>query len=99
MKKLVELEPSYYKVDLASGNLIYLSHAKAINENAYITITIKDIIAKIDALVEAYNALSLTIQNITSTAEVEKLKENIKVLDEKLVKVGDNVAKLIESKN
>ena len=98
MKKLIEKEPSYYRVNLGGGNLIYLSHAKQVNKEDYIDLTIKDILAKIDEHVEGFNALSEAIQNITSMADVAKLKEEMKVLDKKLIEVGDNVANIIASR-
>jgi len=98
MKKLIEKDPSYYRINLGSGNLIYLSHAKIINNEEYIDLDIRNIIIKIDDLVEGVNALSIAIQNIASITEYNKLTEEIKLLNEKLTKVGDNVAKMMEPK-
>lgn len=99
MKKLIEREASYYRVNLGGGNLIYLSHAKQVNKEDYIDLTIKDILAKIDEAVEGFNALSSAIQNITSMTDVAKLKEEMKLLDTKLIKIGDYVNKMIASQD
>jgi len=61
MKKIIELEPSYYRLNLQTGNIIYLSHVKDVKDSEYVDLSIKDILAKIDELVEAYNALSPTV--------------------------------------
>lgn len=96
MKKLIEKDPSYYRISLGGNSLIYLSHTKDMRGD-YVDLDIKDIIAKVDDLVEGFNAVSEAIQNINALVEFKKLKEEIDLLNEKLTKVGDNVATIMEN--
>lgn len=95
MRKLIEQDPSYYRINLGGSNMIYLSHVIKPREEEIIEISIKDIIAKIDLLVEVSNALEQTIQNINAGAEIKKLQEENKILNEKIIALGDEIAKLI----
>jgi len=95
MKKLIEKEPSYYRINLGGSSLIYLSHAITPKEFEIEELSIKDIIAKIDSLVEISNALEQTIQNINAGAEIKKLQDENKILNEKVIALGDEIAKLV----
>lgn len=95
MRKLIEKEPSYYRINLGGSNLIYMSHARNVAEHEIIEISIKDIIAKVDTLIDISNALEQTIQNMNTGAEFKKLQEENKLLNEKVIALGDQVAKLI----
>lgn len=95
MRKLIEKEPSYYRVNLGGANLIYLSHALNVSGNEIEELSIKDIITKIDSLVEISNALEQTIQNINAATEIKKLQDENKILNEKIIALGDEVAKLV----
>lgn len=95
MKRLVEGEPSYYCVNLGSGNLIYLSHAVNVKSNEIIELTTKDIIAKIDSLVDISNAFEQTFQSINTSTEIKNLQDENKVLNEKIIALGDQIAKLV----
>ena len=74
MKKLMEKEQSYYRLNLHAGNILYFSHAKDVREDEYIDLDIKDVVAKVDELVEAYNGLVATLQN--TTTELSDLKKS-----------------------
>jgi CRISPR/Cas system CMR subunit Cmr4 (Cas7 group RAMP superfamily) len=95
MRKLIEKEPSYYRINLGSNNLIYLSHAITPKEFEIEEISIKDIVKKIDELVEISNALEKTIQNINTATEIKNLQEENKLLNEKIIVLGDEIAKSI----
>lgn len=95
MRKLIEKDPSYYRINLGGSNLIYLSHAIDVKENEIEELTIKDIIKTIDGLIEAYNAIAQTIQNINMGEELKKLIDLTKLQDEKIIALGDEVAKLV----
>lgn len=95
MKKLIERDPSYYRINLGGNNLIYLSHAIDVKESEITDLSIKDIITKIDLLIEVSNALELTIQNMNVGVEFKKLQDENKLLNEKVTALGDEVAKLV----
>lgn len=95
MRKLIEKDPSYYRISLGGSNLIYLSHAIDVKENEITDLSIKNIIEKIDNLVEVSNALEQTIQNINKAAEIKKLQEENKLLNAKIIALGDEIAKLV----
>lgn len=76
MRKLIEKDLSYYRVDLHTGNVIYLSHAIDVKEDDFIDLSVRDIIAKIDELVEAFNNLTSVAMN--SADEIIALKTQIK---------------------
>ena len=80
MRKIIEKELSFYRLDLHTGNVIYFSHAIPVKEEQYIDLDIKDIFKKIDELVEAYNSLE-SVATGTSD-EINLLKAQIKALEE-----------------
>ena len=73
MKKLMEKEASYYRLNLHAGNILYFSHAKDVREDEYIDLDIKDVVAKVDEIVDVCNGLAATLQN-TST-EISEIKK------------------------
>lgn len=75
MKKLLENDLSYYRFDTHAGNIVYFSHEKKAAEHEYIDFDIKDVITKIDDLVDAYHA----ILEVNS-----ELSAKIKTLEDKL---------------
>lgn len=92
MKKLFEKDPSYYRINLGAGSLIYFSHAIDVAEQDYIDLSLKDIIVTIDHLIEAYSAL-ITISDKMS-ADLNSLKEKVSNLGAKAEAIGDQVFKL-----
>jgi hypothetical protein len=79
MQKILEKEASYYRLNLHAGNIIYFSHAKNVSERDYIDLGIKDVVGKIDELVEAYNILVETNANLTK--ENIELKNRVETLE------------------
>jgi len=83
MKKILEEVPSYYRIGFGSGNLIYFSHEISLKENEYIDLSIRDVIFKIDDLVEAYNSMGfltkeiaqLLLDNTALVKEIEALRD------------------------
>lgn len=99
MKKLIERDPSFYRINLGGNNLIYLSHAITPKEFEVEELTIKDIIKKIDDLVEVSNALMQTVQNISENAELKKLQEDVNALNIEVIKLRAKIEELPEIKN
>ena len=88
MKKLMEKEQSYYRLNLHAGNILYFSHAKDVREDEYIELDIKDVVAKVDELVEAFSSLSTTVQNIaTELSDLKKNTNNMILALEKPIKI------------
>lgn len=85
MQKILEKAPSYYRIGFGSGNLIYFSHEVSLKENEYIDLSIRDIVFKIDALVEAYNGMEflakeiaqLRLDNTALTKRLENIERKI----------------------
>ena len=75
MKKLIEKEPSFYRLNLGAGNSIYFSHAQKVRDEDYVDLTAKDLINKIDELVTAYDTLVETNKNLSEQlAELKAIK-------------------------
>lgn len=74
MEKLIKKDPSYYRIGFGSGNLIYFSHSIDVSESEFTDLSIRDVIFKIDELVEAYNKVEL------QTKEIEMLREQVSKL-------------------
>ncbi len=92
MKKLLQLDPSYYKLDLRTGNIIYFSHAKPIKSEDHITIDVKDVIYKIDELIEAYNSLSEVIPQLSKS--IDDIKNVVSLISDRV----DNIYSPIQEK-
>ena len=73
MDKIINREPSFYRFNTHSGNMVYFSHQKDVSDPDFIDLDIKDVIAKIDELVDAYTATFNTIQELAiELTEVRK---------------------------
>lgn len=83
MKKLIEVDPSYYRLNLYAGNIIYFSHTKDVRDSEYIDLSIKDVIGKIDELVEACNGLTTALQNVGN--DLSALKTDVKSINDKVL--------------
>lgn len=89
MKKIIELEPSFYRLNLGAGNMIYFSHARNVRDDEYVTLSAKDIIEKIDELVEAYNSIAKVIPDLGDTIQILKTDvESLKVASETTPKIS-----------
>ena len=77
IRKLIEKEPSYYRVNLHAGNVLYLSHAINVKEEEFTNIGIKDILNKIDEIIEVVNKSSSIAMNATIEVQVLALKAQI----------------------
>lgn len=69
--KLIEKDQNYYRFDLQTGNIVYFGHSINVKEDEYITLTIKDIVKKIDEIVEIMNTVSvLTLSTNDSLPQI-----------------------------
>jgi len=91
MEKLLTKNPAYYRINLNTGNLIYLSHHFNVDDSEYIEITIKDIVLKLDEVIGGVNALQLkmlsvvkAIPSVSEQAEFETLKTQISDLTKEI---------------
>lgn len=82
MDKLINKGLSYYRINLMTGNLIYFTHTEKVNEKDFIEINIKDIILKLEEVVEAYNKILEDNTNLSS--DIARLKKEVNTLDMQL---------------
>lgn len=88
MEKLLAKNQNYYRVNLNTGNMIYFGHSFDVKDDEYLEITIKDIIYKIDELVQSYNDLSAKLMSCIKvlpsadhSATIEVLLERVALLE------------------
>lgn len=90
MKKIIEIDSVYYRINLGAGNIIYFSHAKDVHDNEYIDLGIRDVIGKIDELVEAYNSFTKVLQDLGDA--IPTLKNDLEDLKNKVLGIEDKIA-------
>lgn len=82
IKKLIEDIPSKYRIKLDTA-FIYMSHEVKVLEDDVVTLDIKDIVKKIDELVEKINTLEKKSEedilktNLDKQSQIDELKKEI----------------------
>jgi len=93
MQKLMELEASYYRLNLHAGNILYFSHAKDVKEDEYIDLDIKDVVAKVDELVMGFNNLVIAMESIaTELSDLKKSTTTMIAALEKPIKIEATIS-------
>ena len=86
MKKIIENDPSFYRLNLGAGNVIYFSHAQKVRDEEYVDLTAKDLVNKIDELVVAYDTLVETNKNLSKQLAELKLAKSTEVVTPEEIK-------------
>ena len=85
---------SYYRIDLLSS-MIYFSHAVKVSDEEYITITLKDIILKLDEAIDAVNKIEISQETVDKLeASLDKQTKVSKGILEALNKLATEVKSL-----
>jgi len=91
MDKLINKESSYYRINLMTGNLIYFSHTIKVVDKDYLEINIKDIVLKLDEVIDAYNKILEDNTNLSS--DIAVLKNEVNNLHMQLATLQNNSQK------